>query len=336
MAWRTRGAQRDRRDTLSRVAGFNGNFASLFTPGTVLQSVQTDLGLTYGGTPVATAGNTSTTVLTLTGTLGTVAVPIWAVSTNTLAIGAGAAFNIYYDGLGVTPAMTGVTPTAGVGVALTGAGTGLTMTWAAGTSVNANSWKACCSALADQSGNAKDQVSASLNLQPLIALGLNGMPALSFDGSNDRLSSALAISVPYFIISIFKVRVWAAGSHVYGDLTLDAQRLFMTGASPTIFQRNGVSSNASNGATVGSWVRSYDSVTNAVTDYLKLGSAAKATGTAAGANAGTAFSLATQGGTFGAIDLSANIVLSSEPSAAQLAAFEAQVIAKYGAGGVLL
>ena len=168
---------------------FNGNFASLFTPGTVLQSVQTDLGLTYGGTPLATAGNTSTTVLTLSGTLATVPVPIWAKSTNSASIGAGATFNIYYDGLGVTPAMTGVAPTAGVGVALTGAGAGLTLTWAAGTSVNNDSWKATCSAWADQSSNLFHYTQAGVTAQPLVGLGLNGFPALLFDGVNDSLNN---------------------------------------------------------------------------------------------------------------------------------------------------
>ena len=337
MAWRTRGAQRDRRDTLSRVAGFNGNFATLFTPGTVLQSVQTDLGLTYGGTPLATAGNTSTTVLTLSGTLTTVPVPIWAKATNTLAIGAGATFSVYYDGLGVTPAMTGVTPTAGVGVALTGAGTGLTLTWAAGTSVNNDSWKATCSALADQSGNVVNATQGVASAQPLVATGLNGVASLLFDGANQFLAYTLALpapgTTPTFFWAVWRYMSVQAATRCFNGDTLGSGLLTylpISASSPQQF--NGSVANATAGPAAGNRGRAESYFSNSVGDYLKWG-ATKTTGanagnTAPGANRRIADA---NGANRLDMDLLVFVTTNSLPSAAQLAALSAAVTAKYGA-----
>jgi len=190
------------------------------------------------------------------------------------------------------------------------------------------------SALADQSGNTKNYTQGTAAFQPAVTASdatLSGLQTISFDGSNDTLVSALAMAPPYFVFCVFKVRTWVNVTHVYGDNVADAARLFMSGASPTLTQRNGVSSNSSNGGTVGSWVRSRDSVTNATTDYLKVGAAANVTGVAAGAGSGAALALgSTQGGFFGAIDFREIIVCSSEPNAGQLASMDAYFAAQSG------
>jgi hypothetical protein len=338
MAWRTRGAQRDRRDTLSRVAGFNGNFASLFTPGTVLQSVQTDLGLTYGGTPLATAGNTSTTVLTLSGTLTTVPVPIWAKATNTLAIGAGATFSVYYDGLGVTPAMTGVTPTAGVGVALTGAATGLTLTWAAGTSVNNDSWKATCSALADQSGNGFHYTMAILSQQPLIAAGNNGFAQLSFDGVNDCLQSTgpnlpLPGTTPSCLLAVYAPLAFTAGINTHFNAINNAVNACCVAVNSAAVLSSICGSTVNIAFVAGTQARLRVDWSSSAGDILRLG-ATQTTGNAGNSSdvTGRSIGCTLSGGRAAAMNLTQALYLNHIPSAGEMTAFESAVISKYGIG----
>lgn len=282
MVARFRGVRLDRRD-IKDLRSFNGQFASLF-PG-AYQVVQTDLGLTYGGTPLATAGNTSTTVLAITGSLATVPVPIWAKATNTLAIGAGAQFNIYYDGLGFTPAMAGVTPTAGVPVALTGAGTGLSIAWAAGSSVNNNSWKATCSALADQTANGWHYSQAAASKQPVITVGLNGKVGLLFDGLDDFLQSTLVTVFPYKLWAVFRTGVAGGQCTYFGPATGSGGITFSsTGSIATNIQQ--FSGNVVNPTTgpLNTWIRLESGFTNTVADYLRVGSAVAVSGGNAGSN----------------------------------------------------
>ena len=165
------------------------NFASLF-PG-AFQAVQTDIGLTYGGILRATTGNTATTVVSLTGNTAGVAVPIWVKSTNSGAVGSGATFSIYYDGAGTVAAMTGLVPVVGTPIPLTDAGTGVSLTWTAGSGVFNNTWKATCAGLADQSGNGLHYTQLLAASQPILSTGLNGKPGLLFDGVDDQFQSTL-------------------------------------------------------------------------------------------------------------------------------------------------
>ncbi len=148
--------------------------------------MQTDLGLSYGAVMRATAGNTSTATMALTGATPAVPVPIWIKLT-----GAGATGNVYYDGLGVTPAMTGVAVSSGVQIVLTGAGLGMGITPGAGSRVPGDIWKATCSGLADQTVNGKDYIQLTPASQPILTTGLNGKPGLMFDGVDDQFQSTL-------------------------------------------------------------------------------------------------------------------------------------------------
>ncbi len=319
-------------DPLGSV-GFSGNFASLFTPGTVLQSVQSDLGLTYGGTPLPTAGNTSTTALTLTGSLAGVPVPIWWKATNTLAIGAGAMFTIYYDGAGVTPAMTGVTPTAGVPVPLTGAATGLSIAWSAGTSVNNDTWKATCAALADQGPGAKHYAQAGPTLQPVVALALNGFPGLLFDGVDDVLScTTLTLpapaTTPTYVLCVWNIVAALTNNQVFGDNANQACVSIIKDAGNAMRNQNGAVG-ALAAFTPGTWYRSYSEFANSLADVIKIGStqnsgALSGNITAAGRALGSGLSALRCNCSVLAI-----VYLNAPPSPAQLAAYDAAVVTKY-------
>ncbi|HYQ03726.1 MAG TPA: hypothetical protein VER96_33865 [Polyangiaceae bacterium] len=196
------------------------NFASLF-PG-AYQVLQSDLGLTYGGTLLPGTTNTSTTVVTLTGAVVGRPVPIRtkATSVGTVAIGS-ATFDISFDG-GSTWAMTGVQPTPATPVALTGAGTGASLVWAAGNAVQSNNWDATCSALTDQSGNGKHATTASSTTQPIIGIGINGNVELIGDGIDDLfITNGINLpapgTTPYYVFAVFRYLATVGDACILGN-----------------------------------------------------------------------------------------------------------------------
>lgn len=265
---------------------FDGNFAALF-PGSY-QVVQTDLpgALLYGSTPVATTGNTSTTIVSLSGVLSTVAVPIWVKSTNSASIGAGATFNVYYDGAGTTPAMTGITPTAGTPVALTGAGASMSITFTAGTSVNGNSWKATCAGLVDQSGNMLDYTQLDITAQPIVTAGVNGKPGILGDGVNDVLASACSLPAPGttpwcgFLVAR-RPTTAAANARMVGDSS-DSADLILSAATSIRLFNGGTFGPTATGLPTNTWGAIDFKYSNSASDYIQTGSGAVASGAGAG------------------------------------------------------
>ncbi len=294
------------------------------------QVTQFDIGLLYGSVPLATAGNTSTTILSLTGTVSGVAGPVWFVATNTSVIGAGATFNVYCDGAGVTPTMTGVTPTVGVPVALTGAALGLSVTFAAGTSVNADSWKATAATTTDISGNLKDYTMATANRQPVVTTGLNGCPGLSFDAVNDYMSSSCNLPVPgttaWIGLHVLRRPTTNAGfTRIMGD-GADSTRLLATGATSIMNDIQNVTGPVGSGLPTNAWGVIEYRCGNSATDYIRCGSGAAVSGLA-GAN------VASVGRTLSAINspTGVEIIMTAYIPAAlyNAVAFRSAVTAKY-------
>lgn len=319
--------------------GFNGNFASIF-PG-ALQIIQTDLGLTYGGTPFA--AGTTPPVVTSTGALTAKPVPILAKCTNAAAIGSGAQFSIYYDGTGTTPAMTGVTPAVGTPIALTGVGAGLSWTWAAGTAALNNTWTATGTVSADQTSNHLDAAQATATRQPIVGIGLNGRVHLQSDGVDDYLQSNLALPnptiTPTYIYGVVRDDSWISGRGICGPTTNFAGRIMqLTGTNNLIQGGFGNVGNAV-ATTTGTWNRLKSYVTgSSATALLQVGSTV-----AAGADDGhqntacTAFNLfGERVTTFAACSWLLFVALPYLPSAAQIAAADAAVnsVLGYGAGNV--
>jgi hypothetical protein len=133
----------------------------------------------------ADTSNTSSVAFALTGATPAVPVPIW------IRITAPGVGNVYYDGLGVTPAMVGVTIVDSVNIVLTGAGLGMAITPGVGSQVAGDTWQATCSGLADQSGSGKNFAQLTPAAQPIVTTGLNGKPGLLFDGIDDFLRSSV-------------------------------------------------------------------------------------------------------------------------------------------------
>lgn len=306
---------------------FNGNIASLF-PG-AYQVLQSDRGLTYGGTMLPNAGNTSTATMALTGSLATAPVPIWI----KLNIG-GLSADIYYDGLGVTPAMTGVSISAGVPLALTGAGTGLSITPSVGTLILNDVWKATAAALADQSGNGNDQAQATATRQPVIGIGLNGKVELIGDGVDDYLTNATFQPPAGSMLWMVYRRITNSGFFQYltDSGTADRRALYITGASTEAY--NGASlagGTLALGANGRSWV-----IFGGASSSIKIGSNAVvngSTGLSVGVAGRTIYCAGNLGATtFTNMSLFALVWAPPGPTAVADAAINTS--AGYGAGSI--
>jgi hypothetical protein len=259
-------------------APFGGDFASLF-PG-AYQVLQSDRGLTYGGTLLANAANTSTTVVTLTGSLATAPVPIRVKSSISASVGAGAAFDVSFDG-GATYPVTLIVPSVATPVALPTPALGLSLTWSAGTGVINDTWDATHAANADQSGNAKNFSQPVAIKQPIVGVGINGKASLlTLAARNLVAESTLALAAPgtqnrtqYFV---FRCTANEAsqqdffGGSASGGL---AGIVFApTGNFATsLRQYSGSAGAILAGLSVGTWYRGIAVGTNSTSDLLRVG-----------------------------------------------------------------
>lgn len=321
-------------------ASFNGNFAQFWAAqvgsANVLQVFQSDLGLTYGATPLA--AGTTPPVGTLTGTIAGSFVPLLFTCTNAAAIGSGALFSLSVDGGGST-IMTGINPAVGVPVALTGAASGLSMAWAAGTAALDNTWKGTSAGLADQqTGNTiHNYTQATSAQQPIVTVGLNGHCGVATDGVDDSLVSTLDLPAPgtsaWFFAGVYRVlSIPGATAYLFTDAA-GMGGLFVGAATKNTAQFNGSTANTNAGSNGGAWGRLEAAFGNTVADYTRFG-ATTVTGTSAGNNDPAASQrIGGRGGASNPVNAEflTGAYLLGLPSAASLAAFSAAVTQYYGA-----
>lgn len=136
----------------------------------------------------------------------------------------------------------------------------------------------------DQASTHDYSQSTGANQPTYAANGLNGLPTITFDGTNDTLVSNLDLpapgTTPFVLYGVVKVITWVSGGCLWG--TNSSQSIVtMNGSSPQLKQFNGTLANTNSGATVGSWVRVCAQYRNATTDYLRCGSS-EITGTNTG------------------------------------------------------
>lgn len=306
------------------------NFASLFTAGSVLQSVQSDLGLTVSGTLFDTGG--AGPVLTFSGSLLGPVVPIWVKCTTGGTLNTWT-YSIYYDGLGTTAAMTGTSAST---ITLTGAGAGLTLNIAAGTAPLNNIWKATCSGLADQSGNGWHYTQPTASAQMIITAGLNGIAGLAASPGMGLISSLnlpAPGTTPY--TQLFVAR-WTAVTvnQCFLNGTANTHPVYIHSGFPAVSFYNGadVIINATSMLTLGTWVEAESLYSNSASDDKKVGT--DTTTGNSGNNTTTGLIICGNGaaGYTWNGELLALITVLGNPSRT---AFRTAVTAKYGASVVI-
>lgn len=219
-------------------------FASLLSG--AYQVFQTDLGITYQTAMLQGGGATDTVTLTDNRSGSTVAKPILAKGTGTGTV------SLYTDG-GTTPVASGVTPSPGTPVVVPGAS--VSLTWTSATIANGHTWTACASALADQSGNAKNASQGVATKCPALGPGLNGKPELMYDGVDDFFTTGFTGVAGMTLVAVVKQNAWTGYATMFGGGTVtNSQVLFQDGFSvtPNIAAYNGTELNG-NGLTLGSW-----------------------------------------------------------------------------------
>jgi hypothetical protein len=320
-------------------AGFNGNFASLFTG--AYQVVQSDLGITYGGTLLA-AGS-APPVITLTGALATTPVPILVSCTLAGVLGTWTG-TVSYDG-GATVAQTF---TSSPTVPLTGAGTGLTLNIATGTataSATQDTWTATCAGWADQSGNAHHYSQATPSKQPVIGVGMNGkIELIGTAAANTVLASAMALpaqtATPTYIYGIVRQDTWGLNLGIAGPTNAVFGVCLVQSPSTTTDIQQGGFGNAGGhaGITLGTWGRVRAWYTGSASNLFRYG-ATDSNGLfdSRGADVATGYNLFAR--TSGASSANCRWMLfvatPNLPTAPQIAAIDAAVTTWAGAGVAL-
>jgi|SRR6187399_158428 len=301
-----------------------------FFPG-AFQVGQTDFGLTYSPTLRRTFG-TATAAISRTGT----PMPIMVQAVNGSDVGAGGDFAISFDSGGSFP-ITGLVPTPGVPVALTGAGAGASITFTAGTAPVGNIWKVTASGLADQSGNARHYTQADPLKQPAVEIGLNGKPSLYFDGYMPSfVSGPFSMPYPAQVIVIGTLRTpLNFTSLVSAQPGYQASLITQSAAIISAHSGAGVLS-APTGFPLFTPFRISALYTASIADALKVGNLAQVTGTNCGAVVGSTHIIgpgdASRTGDF---ELYAVI---KTPPVADLSAFEAALNTPlgYGPGSIVV
>jgi hypothetical protein len=234
-----------------------------------------------------------------------------------------------------------MTGTSAATVALTGAGTGLTLNIATGTAVLNNIWKATCAGLADQSGNGKDYTQATASKQTVITTGLNGKAGIASDGVDDLLHSALVLpapgTTPFVCVAVFRSITWQLNGLLTGaDAAVAVGNIFQSPGAGQIRCSNGIVGPINTGAVDGSWVELEYKYSNAAGDTQKLGITTVSGNCGNGTSASGMNLFARSASQFGKFELlMAGYVPAATFSAATFRA-AVKAVAGYGAGNVLV
>ena len=310
------------------AAPFSGNFIDIF-PG-ALQLVQTDLGLTYGGTMLASG--TTPPVLTLSGALVGKPVPIKFTVGVTGALGVWT-WLVSYDG-GSTIDEVGTSAAGPTPLRAGGPGNGLSVSMAAGNAASDNVWVATCAGLADQTAGAKHYSQAGATQQPVVTVGLGGNAGILADGVNDAMSSALALpapgTTPTWVGMVFRQITWVTAKAIVGNAASAAHLIYSNSASPNLRQFNATNGPLSS-LPLNTWEATEAAWTNSVADYFKRGSTAAVTGTNT-ANTASAdrYIFGGSASAFMNVELLMLVYMASVPSAGVIAKWRAAVTSKYG------
>lgn len=185
---------------------------------------------------------------------------------------------------------------------------------------------------ADQSGGGNDLTQASSSLQPsFLTNQLNGYPAVSFDGTDDFMKTALIPSLlqPCTVFIVFKLRTYIVGKTVFDSTHTFGSTLRTNVGSPTMGLYAGSYINNSNFV-----VNSFGlmtSIFDGASSLLQWNSTASTTGNC-GVDTLEGLSLGARPDGFdnSQIDVVEVIILESAASVSEIAAVKAYVSSRYG------
>lgn len=190
----------------------------------------------------------------------------------------------------------------------------------------------------DLSGNSKNYIQATGGAQPTwgATSGPNNTPALTFDGIDDVLTTTLSLpapgTTPSWIWLVMKSITFTNTDRIYSAANSSSTiTLVQVSPSPSLAIYNGLTVGTNADLAVGTWgaVEAYFS--NSTADYVQINDNAKVTGVSAANNSTTGRTLGAGVGTlFGNIGVAEIVYANTLPSAAQLAAFSAYRLARYG------
>ncbi len=193
------------------------------------------------------------------------------------------------------------------------------------------------SAWADQSGAGKDYTQATAAWQPVYnATGLNGHGTVTTDGTDDFLTSSLALPAPATTPSewygVIRQVTWILNGRIFGGSN-NIISLYSHSSTPNLRAYAGLSGAQNNGAAVGSWVRGNALFSSSsANDFLKLGSVSS-TGLSFGsaAGGGTTRTLGCDGTTlFSNVSIALSMWFSAALGTAMRAQLDVAVKSYYG------
>lgn len=310
---------------------------------TCVRAWQSDLGLTPGGTPLA-SGTGPPPAITFTGAL-LFSTTIPAIRIQVQTTGSDGVATIRYGIANTGSSATWieqniVVPAGGGTYAAIGALSGLVLNFPSGTYTNDNVYQSTCAAWLDlKNGFSASQATPSK--QPLILVDASGRPFLRFDGVDDVLvEPVLNLAAPattnVFFESGWILRSWTANKTVFASGTTGGTTQIVTQtASPQVKGFNSTAFTAGVAATLGTLFRAEALFTGSVNDVIKIGPVSSGTGTstgngdpAAGLNIGAATNASGNAGPWDVYNL-AVFTGAGGPSGAEKTAMDGDMVTLY-------
>lgn len=146
----------------------------------------------------------------------------------------------------------------------------------------------------DQSGNANHMGQATAGLRPSLKLAIqNGLPVVRFDGIDDYIAAAFALTQPEDVFAVFRPSSYGGTKRVWDGNAGNSMGLYQSGAAPelSLYAGNGLAFSGPATSSFGLVQATYNGASSAA----RLNGGAATTGDAGAANA-AGLKLATNGG----------------------------------------
>ncbi len=184
----------------------------------------------------------------------------------------------------------------------------------------------------DQSGNGNTLLQATGAAQPALTAGaINGLPALTFDGTDDSMRAVFTLVQPETIFIVMSQVSHAQFDMMFdGSTTTNVMSLQQTVATPGMAIRAGTLVATNTNLAIGTFGL-VTAIFNGASSVLQVNNTTETTGNA-GALDGAGLRLGTRGdagGNFGNVQIAEVIVMGAVATAAERASMKAYVLARY-------